>query len=31
VAEVMQPSGSVTLIFENETVADIIAPRRFND
>jgi hypothetical protein len=31
VAEVMQPDGSSKLIFENESIADIIAPRRFDD
>jgi hypothetical protein len=30
-AEVMQPDGSLKLIFENEYIADSIAPRRFDD
>ena len=30
VAEVMQPDGSLKLIFENESVADIIAPRQLD-
>ena len=31
VAEVMQPDGSVKLIFENESIADITGPRRLDN
>lgn len=30
-AEGVQPDGSFKLIFENESVGDVIAPRRFDD
>jgi hypothetical protein len=30
-AEVVQPDGSLRLICENESVGDVVAPRRFDD
>jgi hypothetical protein len=30
-AEVVQPDGSLELIFESESIGDVIAPRRFHD